>query len=683
MERKVIINYQKGIHARVAAMIIKKAIEIKKKYNVDIFISNDIKRISATCLMPLITMKIKKDNQLIVTTIGNDDQRALEEFCLFIESDFEMKDKETMNIVDNILQDNAITWEQVSNSIENGIIVIDNNNIITVFNPAAEKMTGISAENAVGRKIYKVIANTRLHIVNKTRKSELNRKEKFGNNIFLTNRSPIIVDNELKGAVAVFINISSLEKITYELNEVKELKERNQLILESVGDGICVINKEGIIIYVNKAYLNILNIEEIEIIDKNIRDISPNGARMKVLKTGIPIIGEIRKKCNNITVVANVNPIKVDGSISGVISVVKNINEVKYLSDKLHKISAKAEYLEEQLIRTKQPFETFSKFIGKSGKAIDTLAIATKAAKVKSSILIRGESGTGKELIAEAIHYSSNRRNNSFIRVNCAAIPSNLLESELFGHEKGSFTGAIKKKLGKFELANKGTIFLDEIGEMDFSMQAKLLRVLQQKEFERVGGEETLHIDVRIVAATNKNLEQMCKEGTFREDLYYRLNVVPIIIPPLRERNSDIPLLIEYFIDKKSKAMSKNIKGIKKEAMEILIEYKWPGNVRELENIIERILTLTENLYIDIDDLPIYIKQNKLNYNNNFKYQWDNKFGDIINNERILTLSEYEKVIIKKALEKYNSFNAAGKALGISHKTVAAKARKYGIVNGK
>ena len=248
-------------------------------------------------------------------------------------------------------------------------------------------------------------------------------------------------------------------------------------------------------------------------------------------------------------------------------------------------------------------------------------------------------------------------------------LPESLAESELFGHEKGAFTGAVRRKLGKFELANHGTIFLDEIGELDKNLQVKLLRVLQQKEFDRVGGEETIHVDVRIIAATNRDLEAMVREGTFRDDLYYRLNVIPIILPPLRDRPDDIPLLVEHFIEKISKENKKDVRGITPDAMQMFMHYRWPGNVRELENVIERVITLMDTDLITAAVLPSYIK------------------GDIAGREvqsladdTVLPWEEYEKQIIANALRQGTSFNGAAKLLRISHKTVAAKARKYGLV---
>ncbi|CUP70502.1 sigma-54 dependent trancsriptional regulator [Clostridium baratii] len=322
--------------------------------------------------------------------------------------------------------------------------------------------------------------------------------------------------------------------------------------------------------------------------------------------------------------------------------------------------------------------DPFKKIIGNSKTLKESLYIAKKASKSDSSVIIYGESGTGKELLAEAIHLSSKRKDKPLIKVNCASIPDNLIESELFGHEKGAFTGAIKRKLGKFELAQNGTIFLDEIGEMDKNIQAKILRAIQNKEIQRVGGEETIKLNIRIISATNKNLEEMIKKNEFREDLFYRLNVIPIELPPLRDRKDDITLLIKHFLNKKLE--NNEIKNISDEALIALCNYKWNGNIRELENIIERILVLSEKTLIGIEDIPYFIR----NYNNcNIKLKEITNVEDnlpkIFNDEKIYTLKEYEKLIIEKALKKYGSYNKAGKALGITHRTVSLKAKEYGL----
>ncbi len=273
----------------------------------------------------------------------------------------------------------------------------------------------------------------------------------------------------------------------------------------------------------------------------------------------------------------------------------------------LETIQLEKDQLREENQRLRQ--ELFNRYrvtniVGNSNKMREVFQMISQVSKSNATVLIRGESGTGKELMANAIHYNSLRANKPIVKVNCVALPSNLIESELFGHEKGAFTGAIRQKRGKFELAHKGTIFLDEIGSISIDVQVKLLRVLQEKEFERVGGYETIKVDVRIIAATNKNLEQAVEEETFRDDLYYRLNVFPIYMPPLRERKTDILLLADHFLEKYTKENHKDIRRFSTPAVDMAMQYHWPGNVRELENCIERAVLLCEGGVIHGYHLP-------------------------------------------------------------------------------
>ncbi|MCW8818222.1 MAG: sigma-54 dependent transcriptional regulator, partial [Ignavibacteriaceae bacterium] len=251
---------------------------------------------------------------------------------------------------------------------------------------------------------------------------------------------------------------------------------------------------------------------------------------------------------------------------------------------------------------------SFDNIISADGKMQDVFRLVSKVLDNDISVLIYGESGTGKELIARAIHYNGKRKDKPFVVVNCASIPRELLESELFGHEKGSFTGAHQRKLGKFELAKDGTIFLDEVGELEMMLQAKLLRVIQQKEFERVGGTELIKTNVRIISATNRDLKHAVEEKQFREDLFYRLNSFPISIPPLRQRRADILVLTEFFVEEFNKKLQRNVKGFTKKALKLIYEYDWPGNVREMENTIERCMIISDRDHLDLDDLPQHIR---------------------------------------------------------------------------
>ncbi len=273
----------------------------------------------------------------------------------------------------------------------------------------------------------------------------------------------------------------------------------------------------------------------------------------------------------------------------------------------LETIRLEKEQLKNENTRLRSELEnkySVTNIIGNSSRMREVYQMISQVSKSNATVLLRGESGTGKELVANSIHYNSNRAKGPFIKVNCAALPSNLIESELFGHEKGSFTGAIKQKLGKFELANKGTLFLDEIGSINLDVQVNLLRVLQEKEFDRIGGQKTIKTDVRIITATNKNLEQSVEDGSFRGDLYYRLNVFPIYLPPLRERKTDILLLADFFLEKYARENSKDIRRFSTPSIDMMMEYHWPGNVRELENCIERAVLLCEEGVIHSYHLP-------------------------------------------------------------------------------
>ncbi len=326
----------------------------------------------------------------------------------------------------------------------------------------------------------------------------------------------------------------------------------------------------------------------------------------------------------------------------------------------------------------------FDRIVGKSEAMQKVFRMIEKVADTDSTVLITGESGTGKELIAHAIHFASERKDRPFVPVNCAAIPEELLESELFGHEKGAFTHAIKTRIGRFELADKGTIFLDEIGEMSPALQVKLLRVLQERKFERVGGIKTIQVDIRIIAATNADLEKAVKESRFREDLYYRLNVIPIHIPSLRERRSDIPLLVNHFLEKFCADKRTLVQGINPEALQCLITYDWPGNVRELENIIERMVILANGPMITIDDLPERIVGIR---NNSYVLMADPRNATLLPDEGFSLSSaveQFEKTLILQALDKTGWVkNRAAKLLKMNRTTLIEKMKKQKLMTPK
>lgn len=693
IEEKVTIHYEKGIHVRVAATIVQKADRLQNEYNVLYSVHREgLHNVPLTSILLVTALKVKKGEEIYLVTEGEQAEEASKEMKQFLEGDFNISQSE-LNQVDNLLQDNVITAENVYSNIESGLLVVDNQHTIIIYNTEAEHLFGIPAREVLGRKVTEVFPDSRLPEVVDTKEPILGYTREIGKSTIVVNTTPIIENDEIKGAISTFEDVSRLVQISWEFEEVKELKERYLQILEAVQDGICVFDREGTVTYINGSYNEITgeNISE----GDNIHEISPNGSRMRVLEKGQKIMGEISQKKNGKSVVANIVPIIVNQQITGGISVVKNLSEIEELIDRISHLSAKTEYLEEELHRRKKLNPAFNRIVGVSNKLYDAMKLAAKTADNNFNVLIRGESGTGKELIAEAIHYSSERATQPFIRVNCAAIPENLLESEMFGHVKGAYTGAIKTKIGKFELADKGTIFLDEIGELDKSMQAKMLRVIQKKEFQRVGDDRTITVDARIIAATNRNLEELVENGEFREDLYYRLNVIPIWLPPLRERREDIPVLSEYFLNKIAEELGCEPKKLSGEAMDALIHYSWPGNIRELENVMERINILADGREVQKEDLPHYISENyhtSVNDEVPSEAVTENGLYDaglslrktsaeeiVTGNDEIMPWEYYEREIIRKALKKYGSYNAAGKALGLTHKTVAAKARKYHI----
>ncbi len=329
----------------------------------------------------------------------------------------------------------------------------------------------------------------------------------------------------------------------------------------------------------------------------------------------------------------------------------------------------------ENLKESVQKEYSFDNIISADKKMQDVFKLVSKVLDNDITVLIHGESGTGKELIARAIHYNGKRKDKPFIVVNCASIPRELLESELFGHEKGSFTGAHQRKLGKFELANEGTIFLDEIGELEMLLQAKLLRVIQEREFERVGGTELLKTNVRILSATNRDLREAVKAKHFREDLYYRLNSFPIYIPPLRHRRSDILVLVEYFLDKCNKKLNRNVKGLTKKAIKHIFEYDWPGNIREMENTIERCIIVAENELIDVEDLPVHLRTNQ-------DETYVSEEGGLFEGDNIIPFEKLKEDAIRHALKvTEGNIVEAAKKLKLGRATIYRLMEKYKIEN--
>jgi PAS domain S-box-containing protein len=558
-------------------------------------------------------------------------------------------------------------------------MAVDNDGVITLFNKGAENILGISIESALGQKVNELFNVPSLLSTIETGKPDVGRKVTINGRTIYSNRSPVIRDGQLLGAVAIFQDTTDVESLTRELADAKGSVEILETILESTYDGIVVVNKEGIITKFNQAYQRFLGIDEKDALGKHVADVIENTRMHIVVKSGKPEIGEVQKIQGHEMVVMRI-PIYKDGEVAGAVGKVlfRDLKEIKALASKLDITIRELKYYKKELMRLKGSRYTFKNIVGNSAKMKQVKELARLAASSNSNVLIRGDSGTGKELFAHAIHDSSLRRYGAFIRVNCAAIPANLLEAELFGYEGGAFTGAKKEgKPGKFELAQGGTIFLDEIGDMPGEMQVKLLRVLQEKEVERVGGDKVIRLDVRIIAATNRNLEEMVVKGEFRQDLYYRLNVLKIEIPPLRELKEDIELLSEKILAELNDELGTSIHGIDDEVITILQSYHWPGNIRELKNVLERAVNICKSSVILKKHLPLYLLElalvekkarEVLHFQDGETYSLDS------------VLARAEKLAIERALQRTNNNRKkAAELLGIHRSGLYQKMNRYNL----
>lgn len=657
------IKNKNGLHIRVAAMLVNKAAELSQKYNTTLYIKRPSMEIPfAFSILAVISLKILQNEEVEICskTDNSSSKLAVNQLITFIDNEFG-ENEEALSGIDEILAENNIAKEQLIESVPIGVVVTDPYCNIVNINGYALNILAIKEEDALGKNISDINKGSELNQVIRSNISQKGKVEYINSHIVFVSRCPILNKNLLIGAIETYQDIS-------ELVGMKELNEKFIKILETSHDLISFIDENGKITYVNPAYKNYYKVDGFQILNKNLLDIFPNQLEKSVFNSRKPIEDYLYKK-GDVEALFTIHPIYIEGSFKGIISIAKPVNELREYMSKLEESKEELDYYKEELRRFSPLGEAFSSIIGQSQSLRECLYIAEKASKSTSTVLIRGESGTGKELIAKAIHENSDRQNKPFVRINCAAIPENLLESELFGYEKGSFTDAYKSKPGKFQIADGGTIFLDEIGDMSPSMQVKILRVLQEREFERIGGIKPIKIDVRVIAATNRDLEDMVDTGEFRNDLYYRLNVISVILPPLRKRKEDINLLVDHFINKLSTKLGIDLPTIENQALKLLREYDYPGNIRELENILERSMAMCEGGIIRDRDLPMYIKNVK-----------EEKQGLInVYNDELRPFEEYEKEIIILAMKKYGSFNKAGKALGLTHRTISLKCQKYNI----
>jgi PAS domain S-box-containing protein len=565
-----------------------------------------------------------------------------------------------------------VDLQTVLDAVYNGIAACDTEGRIILINKAAARVAGMSQEDALGRRVEQVYPDTGLPEILKTGESAPHQKIRIGDRTFLSNRSPIFdKDGAVIGAIGVFQDISELENVLSALKKEKELTKELQDIIESSYDGIWITDGKGYTLHLNSSYERISGLKKEEVLGRHMQELVDEGyfsdsVTLHVLKKKerVTIMHEIRRTSKRVLITGN--PIfNEQGEIERVVTNVRDITELLMLKQELEDKEREAARYHNELVQLRAGYID-KDLVVESQQMRQIYDLATWVGQVDSTVLILGESGVGKEVVARTIVRSSERRDEAFIKVNCGAIPESLLESELFGYEKGSFTGADRKgKLGMFELAHKGTLLLDEVAEIPLNLQVKLLRAIQEQEIMRVGGTKPIKLDVRLIAASNKDLDALVKSGKFREDLYYRLNVIPIVVPPLRERPEDIPPLIEYFLCKYNDRY-KMQKAIKPEVVERLRHYGWPGNVRELQNIVERMVVLTRDQVIGLHNLPLQIKT----------LVDEEKLFHVEVSETISlkdALFQVEKRLILKAIQKYGTTRRAAEALGVDQSTVVRK----------
>lgn len=449
-------------------------------------------------------------------------------------------------------------------------------------------------------------------------------------------------------------------------------------LLENSYEGILIVDKNGIVTTINTSFARFLLLKPSEIIGKHILEVSPDSKLIDILETGKIEVGEILHLGKNKMIVMRIPIFKGDEIVGAICKILfRDIKELKSLVKKIDMMENELKYYKGKLKGTQGAKYDFTNIVATSEKRKMIIELAKKVSRTDSTVLITGETGTGKELIAHSIHNSSLRRYGPFVRVNCAAIPKELMESELFGYEKGAFTGARSDgKIGKFCLANGGTIFLDEIGDMPLTMQTKLLRVLQEKEVEPVGANYVLDLNVRVIAATNKNIKEMVQKQKFREDLYYRLNIMSINLPPLRETKSEILPLIKKILNEFNNKLGLNIEKVSNEVLDVFNTYNWPGNIRELHNILEIGVNMCENNIISLKDLPTLFPQSPKEISPDIALD-SNKTDSFSLKEAII---DSEIKAIKKALNatKGNKVKAA-KLLGIHRSSLYQKLTQYNI----
>lgn len=568
--------------------------------------------------------------------------------------------------------------EAILDCMHNGVLAIDTTRTVIECNKVAGQLLSKNPQDIVGKPLHEVIDTdpSSLSRVIETGRPEYSLPIKINKRNIIAHYTPLCIGDKVTGAVAVFRDISEFEPLTSELESLRHQYNQLETFISSSFDGIMIADAQGRAVRVNKAHKRLTGLDSSSFIGKSINDLYSQGIfkfeslTARCLKEGRIITGFQYINPTKKELMITASPVYNDnGSIAGVIANLRDLSELNQLKEKLKKSQIQSTHGHIELSNVLKEKIRQDKIVATSQEMIKVLNMSVKVARTDTTILLTGESGVGKEIIARIIHHASKRSKGNFIQINCGAIPENLLEAELFGYEAGAFTGASRQgKAGLFELANNGSILLDEIAEMPINLQVKLLRVLQEQETFRVGGTTTIKLNARVIAATNKNLWKCVEQGTFREDLFYRLNVVPISVPPLRQRRDDIIPLVMNFFNCFQEKYHVN-KCFEPEALSLLEEYQWPGNVRELKNVIERLVILCEGNII-----TEHLVAEQLNRN-------PKQTSDAVVVNELLPLKDAQEILerelLQMALDKYKTTRKAAQALGIAHSSVVRKLARH------
>lgn len=573
-------------------------------------------------------------------------------------------------------------FETICEKMHYGLLITDATGKILFYNQSLSSMLGIEGEKlCVGQDAILSSGSFLRTIFKQPRRQAVYKTEVDKKSLLVV---PVAFGELDEGGQRAFLvqDVTDRETLRQGLQDSDLYKSILEQILENAYEGVVVTDADGMIMMFNNAYANYLEIRSQDAIGQHVTKVIDNTRVHKVIESGVPEFGKLQKIGSHKAVVTRL-PIVFDNKVIAGVGIVhyRELKDMKELLEKLSSLETELAQIKEEYGKTQTKRYTIQDIIGDCLPIQELKRQIKKAAASSSTVLILGENGTGKELVAHSVHHLSNRSHKPFVKINCAAIPEDILESELFGYVGGAFTGSNRAgKQGKIEMADGGTIFLDEIGDMSFHMQAKLLRFLQEREIERLGENKVRTVDVRILAATNQNLLERIKNNQFREDLYYRLQVVQLDVPPLRERMDDMELLVRYFIDKFNRIFGKKIQGVQPEVLEILKNYNWPGNIRQLENVMERTFNMVESDEILLEHLPTYLAEATPESERTSA----SKNKESADHGRRETLSGAKEVLERQKIEEilrkaHGNKSEAARMLGITRMTLYQKLRKYGL----